>query len=49
MQKRWVEKDVDMQAVTELQQCLQIDEVLAKLLFKRGVTCYDDAKTFFRP
>ena len=49
MQKRWVERDVDMQAVAELQECLQIDEVLAKLLFKRGVTCYDDAKTFFRP
>ncbi|HEY0668047.1 MAG TPA: single-stranded-DNA-specific exonuclease RecJ [Sphingobacteriaceae bacterium] len=49
MQKRWVEGEVDMQAVAELQQCLQVDETLAKLLIKRGVTCFDDAKAFFRP
>lgn len=38
-----------MQAVAELQQCLQVDETLAKLLIKRGITCFDEAKTFFRP
>lgn len=49
MQKRWVERDVDMQSVADLQQCLQVDETLAKLLVKRGITCFEDAKTFFRP
>lgn len=38
-----------MQAVAELQQCLQIDEILARLLVKRGVTSFDEAKIFFRP
>ncbi|HXI00274.1 MAG TPA: single-stranded-DNA-specific exonuclease RecJ [Sphingobacteriaceae bacterium] len=49
MQKRWVERDFDVQVADELKQCLQVEETLAKLLVKRGVTCFDDARTFFRP
>lgn len=50
MQKRWVEQAVaNPQAVADLKECLQINGVLATLLANRGVTCFDDAKTYFRP
>lgn len=50
MQKRWVEQEVlNQQAIAGLQECLQIDEVLATLLARRGVTCFDEAKDYFRP
>ncbi|MGB4775647.1 MAG: single-stranded-DNA-specific exonuclease RecJ [Daejeonella sp.] len=50
MQKRWVETEVkNLSAVAELQQLLQIDEVLAKLLVSRGINTFDEARYFFRP
>lgn len=50
MQKRWVEEEVgNTAAVAELQRLLNVDEVLATLLVKRGITNFDQAKTFFRP
>ena len=50
MQKRWAEQEVsNPKAIQELMQMLQIDEVLAGLLVKRGITSYDDARCFFRP
>ena len=50
MQKRWVEREVENLAATaELQQSLKIDEVLAGLLVKRGISNYDEARHFFRP
>ncbi|HEY0057241.1 MAG TPA: single-stranded-DNA-specific exonuclease RecJ, partial [Pedobacter sp.] len=50
MQKRWAEKEVTNQkAIRELMQSLQIEEVLASLLVKRGITTFEDARCFFRP
>ena len=50
MQKRWAEQVVsDLKAVEELQHQLNIDEVLATLLVSRGITNFDDARSFFRP
>jgi single-stranded-DNA-specific exonuclease len=50
MQKRWAEQEVSNQkAIHELMQSLQISEVLAKLLVKRGITTFDEARCFFRP
>src|SRR5688572_20897399 len=50
MEKRWVEHDVsDTEAVAELASRLQISDILAKLLVKRGVTGFEEARSFFRP
>lgn len=50
MEKRWVESSLDNHsAVIALQQSLQIDEILATLLVKRGVTTFEEARSFFRP
>ncbi len=50
MQKRWVENEVaDLALVEDLKRLLNIDEVLALLLVKRGVTSFDSARRFFRP
>ena len=50
MQKRWVEQVVtNGKAVEDLKNQLNIDEVLAKILVSRGVTTFDEARSFFRP
>ena len=50
MQKRWVEREPENPAtVAELQTALNIDEVLATLLVKRGVKNFNEARDFFRP
>lgn len=50
MQKRWLfEEDYDEDIVTQLQQEVNINETLARLLFQRGVSSFDEARTFFRP
>lgn len=50
MQKRWAEQEVTNQkAIQELMQSLQIEEVLATLLVKRGITTFEEARCFFRP
>jgi single-stranded-DNA-specific exonuclease len=50
MQKRWVEREVEnLAAITELQESLHIDGVLADLLVKRNIFNYEDARKFFRP
>lgn len=50
MQKRWVEQEItNKDAVAALQQSLNVDEVLATLLVNRGVTTFEEARTFFRP
>ena len=50
MQKRWVEiplKQADL--VSKLQQDLQLDEVLCRLLVNRGISRFETAREFFRP
>ena len=50
MQKRWVEREPENPAtIAELQTALNIDEVLATLLVKRGVKNFNEARDFFRP
>ena len=50
MEKNWKIKEQGNAVVIEqLSQLLGIDKVLANLLIQRGITTYDEAKSFFRP
>jgi single-stranded-DNA-specific exonuclease len=50
MKKNWVVKPPsDKTLVENLSQQLNINKVLASLLVQRGITTFDEAKTFFRP
>ncbi len=50
MDKCWVLKPQgDPEKIKELSRKLGIDKSLANLLVQRGVTTFDEAKTFFRP
>ena len=50
METKWVlHQPVDKQQVEEIVKVLNIDENLATLLVQRGITNYEEAKTFFRP
>ena len=50
METKWIlHKDVDNQQVEEIVKALGIDKNLATLLVQRGITTFDEAKTFFRP
>ena len=47
---RWTLKSKpEKEQVQKLQNELQVDEIIATLLVQRGITTYDQAKTFFRP
>ena len=50
METKWIlHQPVDKQQVNEIVKVLNIDENLATLLVQRGITNYEEAKTFFRP
>jgi len=50
MEKRWVVKEeADRQIVERLATALGISPKLTNLLVQRGVTTFDEAKSFFRP
>jgi len=50
MQKRWVVKpEGDPGVVENLSKVLGIGRYLSQLLVQRGITTFDEAKTFFRP
>ena len=50
METKWIlNQPVDKQQVAEIVKVLNIDENLATLLVQRGITNYEEAKTFFRP
>ena len=50
METKWIlHQPVDKQQVAEIVKVLNIDENLATLLVQRGITNYEEAKTFFRP
>ena len=50
METRWIlHEQVDNHQVDELSKVLGIDQHLATLLVQRGITNYEEAKTFFRP
>ncbi len=47
---RWTLKPKpDSNKIEALQNALQVDSIIAKLLVQRGIETYDEAKTFFRP
>ena len=47
---RWtIQPKSDDAIVTTLATALGIDPILASLLIQRGITTYDQAKSFFRP
>lgn len=50
MQKRWVLKEQgDKEKIQHLSQVLGIDHNLANLLVQRGISTFEEAKSFFRP
>jgi single-stranded-DNA-specific exonuclease len=50
VQKKWnIHQPTNPEVVTSLQNDLSIDVTIAKLLAIRGITSFDEAKTFFRP
>ena len=50
METKWIlHQPVDKQQVDEIVRVLGIDENLATLLVQRGITSFEEAKTFFRP
>ncbi len=50
MEKRWVlKKKPDKEVVEQLSRKLNINNKLSGLLVHRGITTYDEAKSFFRP
>ncbi|EWH12049.1 single-stranded-DNA-specific exonuclease RecJ [Cellulophaga geojensis KL-A] len=47
---RWtIKPKPDAAKVAELQNALQVDEIVAKLLLQRGITTFEEAKKYFRP
>lgn len=50
MEKRWVINEPgEDETVDELMSSLGVDRVIANLLVQRGVTSFEEAKSFFRP
>jgi len=50
MEKRWVlKKKPDTKVVEQLSKQLNISKILTELLFHRGVTTFEEARSFFRP
>jgi len=49
MEKRWNISQADPARVRSLQASLGINEVLCRLLIQRGITTFDEARSFFRP
>jgi single-stranded-DNA-specific exonuclease len=50
MEFRWkLKEQADNESVDDLSEALGISKVLTSLLVQRGVTTFDEAKTFFRP
>lgn len=50
MEKRWNIQPLNSpEAVAHLQEVLSVDEIIARLLVLRGITSFEEARTFFRP
>ena len=50
VEKKWILREcADRQAVRQLSSELGVDPVLAELLVQRGVTTFQQARSFFRP
>ncbi len=51
LEKRWniLNKEIDTQKVVAIQSMLNVDKLIATLLYERGLNEYDSIKNFFRP
>ncbi len=50
MEKTWIfKKKHENKYISDLKKSLNIDEILANLLYQRGIKTFDEAKKFFRP
>ena len=50
MHKRWIfKKEPDPKLLDQLTTDLKGDQVVARLLLNRGITNYEEAKSFFNP
>lgn len=49
MEKRWKLKKPDESKVAGLKSALQIDETLCSILVSRGISQFEEARSFFRP
>jgi len=49
MRKRWTLQPADEAVVSHLQHVLKIHPVFCRLLAQRGITTFEEARTFFRP
>src|SRR5687767_2580885 len=49
MEKRWKILAADEKEVVALQQSLKISHILTGILVQRGITSFEQAKSFFRP
>ena len=50
MEKRWILKEIpDIEKSKNLASQLNVDEVLSSLLLQRGITTFEEARSFFRP
>lgn len=47
---RWtIKPKPEQESIDQLSKALGVDDLIAQLLIQRGITNYDEAKTFFRP
>ena len=50
MEKRWAEQEkADVQLVEKLSELLNVDDILANMMAKRGISSFEEAKDIFRP
>ncbi|MEI8137550.1 MAG: hypothetical protein WCH21_09535 [Bacteroidota bacterium] len=50
MEKQWkIYTNSNTNAIEELEQQLNVDGIIAKLLVQRNINNYEEAKDFFRP
>ena len=50
MSYRWIiSNNTDENAVNNLSQSINVSPTIARILAQRGITCFEDARRFFRP
>jgi single-stranded-DNA-specific exonuclease len=49
MKKRWIIEGADQEKKAQLQNALQINPVLCEILVQRGISNFEEARSFFRP
>jgi single-stranded-DNA-specific exonuclease len=49
MKKRWILEQADQEKISQLQKALQINPVICEILVQRGISNFEEARSFFRP